>query len=293
MPKSFALVLLLALLWGSSYPLTKIAVETIPPITVTALRALLGGLLLAAFLDARGRRELWRMSTGSTVFVTQGALNCVIPWILVSWAARTIDAGLLTILNSLSPIFIFLITWAVTRHEPATARKFTGVALGIGGVVAIIGVSALGGLGKHTLAELACVAGSLSYAVAAIAGRRFRDVSPLVPAAGATLTAALVLVPLALVVDRPWALEPSVRSMAGVAGLAVIATGAAFVVYFRLLATVGSIATSAQAYLRILVGVGLGMAFLGETPSTGMLIGLPLVVAGVIAMTAPARALKR
>lgn len=289
MPRSFALVLLLAMLWGGSYPLIKLAVETIPPFTVTALRAGLGGLLLLAALNAQGRRDLWRIGTTSSAFVYQGIFNCVAPWILVAWAVRSIDAALATILNSLSPIFIFLITWAVTRHEPATGRKFLGVSLGLAGVTAIIGVNALSGLGSHTMAELACVVGAICYAIAAIIGRRFDKVSPLVPAAGSTLMAAIVMVPLALIIDQPWTLQPSMRSMLAVLGLAVMSTGFAFVVYFQLLATVGSIATSAQAYLRILIGVGLGIVFLGERLSAGMWIGLPLVMAGVIAMVVQPR----
>lgn len=288
MPKSFALVLLLALLWGASFPLIKVAVETIPPLTVTALRALLGGLLLLAALGPAGAKALWATGTRSSVFVSQSLFNCVFPWVLVAWASRSIDSGLATILNSLSPIFIFLLTWAITRHEPATRRKFVGVTLGLAGVVAIVGMNALSGVGKHTLAELACVAGSFCYAVAAILGRRFDKVPPLVPAAGSALMAAVFMVPIALVVDQPWTLRPSLSSMACVLALAVFSTGFAFVVYFRLLSTVGSIATSSQAYLRILIGVGLGIVFLGEKLSTSVMIGLPLVVAGVVAMTMPA-----
>ena len=242
----------------------------------------IAAILTEAGLDGRIipdiKKEMWR----------KAVFNCVIPWSLVAWASRTIDAGLATILNSLSPIFIFLITWGISRHEPATARKFTGVMLGLAGVVAIIGMHALAGLGGHTVAEMACVAGSLSYAIAGVIGRRYDRLPSLVPAAGAALMGAAILVPIALVVEG-WPAGASARSMLAVAGLAVFSTGAAFVVYFRLLATIGSIATASQAYLRILVGVGLSVAFLGETPTAAMVIGMALVVAGVVAMTLPPR----
>jgi drug/metabolite transporter (DMT)-like permease len=286
-----ALVFLLALLWGSSYPQIKVAVETIPPLTVAASRSLIAGLLLLAFLGPKGARQLWKSATGSSQLFIQAVFNCILPWMLLAWAVRSIDAGLATILNSLSPIFIFLMTWGITKHEPATPRKFLGVALGLAGVLAIVGVNALSGIGKHTLAELACVAGAFCYGIAAIVGRRFDAVSPLVPAAGSTLWAAAVMVPIALVVDEPWALRPSVESMLCMATLGVFSTGFAFVVYFRLIATVGSIAMSSQAYLRIVVGVGLGMIFLDERLSVGAIVGLPLVLAGVVAMTMPPRRL--
>ena len=286
--RSFALVLLLAFLWGGSYPLLKVAVESIPPMTVVAIRSLLGGLILLAALGPRVKL-FTAVASGTSLrsLVIQSAFNCIIPWILITTAVRQIDAGLATILNSLSPIFIFLITAFITRHEPVTARKGLGVALGISGVLAIVGLDALSGLGTKTAAELACVAGSLSYAIAGVRGVRFAKVTPLVPAAGTTLIAALVMIPLALALEHPWTVEPTLRSILAVAASAVFSTGLAMVVYFKLLSTVGSIAMSSQAYLRILVGVGLGIVFLGETPTFSMWVGLCLVVAGVVAMTLP------
>lgn len=288
--RSFALVLLLALLWGGSYPLLKVAVETLPPLTVVAIRSLVGALILVAALGPRVKL-LGEVGSGASMraLAVQSAFNCVIPWILIAWAMPSLDAGLAAILNSLSPIFIFLLTAFVTRHEPVTRRKFVGVVLGLAGVVTIVGMDALAGVGAKTLAELACVAGAFSYAVAGVIGVRFARVTPLVPAAGTTLIAAAVLLPLALVVERPWTLVPSTPSILAVLAAGVLSTGLAMVIYFRLLATVGSIAMSSQAYLRILVGVGLGMAFLGETPTPHALVGLGLVVAGVVAMTWPAR----
>jgi drug/metabolite transporter (DMT)-like permease len=164
------------------------------------------------------------------------------------------------------------------------------VALGIAGVVIIVGIDALSGAGTRIAAELACIAGAFSYAVAAVIGVRFAKVSPLVPAAGSTLAAAVAITPIALIVEHPWTLAPSGASLAAVAAGAVLSTALAQVIYFRLLATIGSIAMSSQAYLRIVVGVALSMVFLGEMPKPQAWAGLALVVAGVVAMTLPKRA---
>lgn len=288
--KSIALVGLLALLWGGSYPLLKLAVETLPPLTAVALRALLGGLFLLALLgrNAGQLRDAMREAPGAMVI--QSAFNCVIPWILVAEAMRVIDSGLAAILNSLSPIFIFLITVFVTRHEAVSARKGLGVALGIAGVLVIVGIDAMRGLGAHTWAELACIGGSLAYAISAVIGVRYKAVSALVPAAGSTLLASVVMIPLALVVEHPWTAQPSTTSIVAILASAVLSTGLAMAIYFRLLATVGSIAMSSQAYLRIGVGVMLGVVFLGESPAPQVWAGLVLVVLGVIAMTWPGKA---
>ena len=289
--RALLLIALLALLWGSGFSLIKLTVETIPPLTMAAIRGLGGGLLLM-LLMGREAPALWRSRIPFRTYLAQALFNCVIPWSLVAWASRTIDSSLATVLNSLSPIFAFLLTWGITRHEAVSARKFAGVVTGLAGVLTIIGVDALTGLGEHTVAEIACVAGSLSYAMAAILGRRFDKLSPLVPSAGSTLVASMVLIPLALLYERPWELQPSMRSVLALGGLIVFSTVTAFIVYFKLLSMVGSVATTSQAYLRIIVGVGIGVVFLGEKLSASLVAGVILVVAGVIAMTLPKKRIR-
>jgi drug/metabolite transporter (DMT)-like permease len=283
--RAIALILLLACLWGSGYALTKIAVETLPPLTVSAMRALGGGFVLVLLLGPR-LKLLRSGGVAPHVYLIQALFNCIAPWILVAWASRTIDSGLATILNSLSPIFIFAIMCAIGRQGPAAGRKLAGVSLGFSGVLAIIGMNALSGLGGHTAAELACVLGSLCYAIAGVMGRRFSGIPPMVPAAGATLMSALVLIPLALAVDG-FPSDASGRSLIAASALALFSTGLAFVVYFHLIATIGPIAMSSQAYLRIVLGVGIGVAFLDETLTPGITIGTVLIVAGIVAMTLP------
>ncbi len=102
--------------------------------------------------------------------------------------------------------------------------------------------------------------------------------------------AAVVLLPLAALAEQPWSVAPSPRSLVAVLTLAIFSTGAALIIYFRLLATIGSIAIASQAYLRILIGVTLGVTFLDEQLDTSRIAGLVLVVGGVVAMTLPAPA---
>lgn len=283
-----ALLLALATLWGASYTFIKIGVATIPPITLIAARTLIAGLLLLVIMRWRGVRlpsdaATWRR------FLFQACLNSVIPFTLIAWSERTLDAGLATILNSTGPIFTFLLTVAITRHEALTTRKLIGVLAGLAGVCLIIGVQALGGLGEQLVAQLAIVAATICYAGAAIFGRGFKGLDPMVPAAGSMLSGAAILIPLSLVVDRPWTLAPSASSIWALSGLAVFSTALAFVIYFRLIQTLGSVGTTAQAYLRVPIGVALGVLFLGETLTSTAWIGLGCVVIGVAAMTIPAR----
>ena len=284
-----ALLALLATLWGASYTFIKLGVATIPPITLIAARTLIAGLLLLIIMRGRGL-SLPRDAASWRRFLFQACLNSVIPFTLIAWAERSLDAGLATILNSTAPVYTFLLTFAVTGHEPASLRKLFGVLAGLAGTCLIVGVQALGGLGEQFVAQIAVVVATICYAGAAIFSRGFKGLDPMAPAAGSLLCGAAILVPLSLAIDRPWTLAPSASSMLALLALAVFSTALAFVIYFRLIQTLGPIGTTSQAYLRVPIGVAIGVLFLGETLTPTAWIGLGCVVIGVAAMTIPARA---
>jgi len=259
-----------------------------PPITLIAARTAIAGVLLVAIMHWRGIKLPGDAVTWRRVLF-QACLNSVIPWTLIAWGERFLEAGLATILNSTSPVFTFLLTAAITRHEALTGRKLFGLLAGILGICLIVGVQALSGLGEQLAAQVATVLATICYAGAAIFSRGFKGLDPMAPAAGSLLAGAAILIPLSLVVDRPWTLAPSMNSLLALLGLAVFSTAAAFVIYFRLIQTLGSVGTTAQAYLRVPMGVALSVVLLGESLTSTAWIGLACVVAGVAAMTIPAR----
>ena len=288
MNMELALLLALATLWGASYTFIKIGVATIPPVTLIAARTLIAGAILLVVIQWRGLR-LPRDATTWLRFMFQACLNSVIPFTLIAWAEQTVDAGLATILNSTSPIFTFLLAAVIVRHEAVTARKLFGVIAGMAGICLIVGVQAFDGIGREFLAQLAIIAATVCYAGAAIFGRGFKGLAPIMPAAGSMICGAAILIPASLAFDRPWELSPSADSVFALLGLAVASTALAFVIYFRLLQTLGSVRTTAQAYLRVPIGVAIGVLFLGEALSSTAWAGLACVIAGVAAMTIPAR----
>jgi drug/metabolite transporter (DMT)-like permease len=282
-----ALLFVLATLWGASYTFIKIGIATIPPITLIAARTSIAGGFLLGIMRWRGVQmprdaAIWRR------LLFQACLNSVIPWTMIAWGERSLDAGVATILNSTSPIFTFFLTLAVTRHEVLTFRKLLGVVAGMAGICLIVGVEALAGLGEQLVAQIVMVLAAICYAGAAIFSRSFKGLDPMVPAAGSLVCGAAVLVPLSVVVDRPWMLMPSTSSALALLGLAIFSTAFAFVIYFRLIQTLGSVGTTAQAYLRVPIGVALGVLFIGERLTVTGWLGLGCVVIGVAAMTIPA-----
>lgn len=283
---SLDLILLLTLstLWGASYTFIRIGVTTIPPLTFIAGRTLIAGSLLLLWMAAK-RIAMPRDPAVWRRFLVQALLNSVIPFTLIAWAERSVEAGLATILNSASPVMAFLGTWLITRHEKVTPRKLFGAVIGIIGIGLIVGVNALEGLGRQIIPQLAIIAATVCYAAAAIYGRSFKGLSPAAPAAGSLVVGAFLLVPFSLAVDRPWTLHPSLQSLLALLALAVFSTAMAFVIYFRLVQTLGSVGTTAQAYLRVPVGVAISVVFLGESLSRSAWLGLVCVVAGVVAIT--------
>lgn len=286
--KELALLLALSTLWGASYSFIKIGVETIPPVTLIAARTCIAGALLLAVIRWRGLRLPKDITTWRR-FLFQACLNSVVPFTLIAWAEQTTDAALATILNSTSPIFAFLLTALVTRHEAVTGRKLFGVGAGVVGICLIVGLQAFAGLGRELSAQLAIVAATVCYAGAAIFGKTFKGLDPIMPAAGSLICGAAVLIPVGLVAERPWTLAPSMQSILALLALAAFSTALAFVIYFRLVQTVGSVGTTAQAYLRVPIGVAISVMFLGESVSATGLVGLLCVIAGVAAMTIPSR----
>jgi drug/metabolite transporter (DMT)-like permease len=278
------LLLLLATLWGASYTFIKLGVASIPPVTFIAARTTIAAVLLLAVLRWRGVRMpadvvLWRR------FLFQACLNSVIPFTLIAWAEQSVDAGLATILNSSAPIFAFILTICLAHQQSATGRQLFGVISGLIGICLIVGVQALSGIGRELTAELAIIAATVCYAGAAIFGRSFQELDTMLPAAGSLLCGAIVLIPISVVVDHPWTLVPSGRSILGLLCLSIFSTALAFTIYFRLIRTLGSVGVTSQAYLRVPIGVAIGIVFLGEKLTPATLLGLVCVIVGVAAMT--------
>jgi len=270
---NLGMLLLLATLWASAFILIKIAVVEVPPLTLIASRTLIASIILLGVMAFRGIKlprdpDVWRR------FMIQASLNSVVPFALIAWAESHVDAGLAVILGSNAPIL----------------RQGIGIMIGLAGICLVIGVNALGGLGKDVVAQLALVLATVAFGAAVLFGRNFNGLDSIVPAAGSLLCGACVLVPTSLIVDHPWTLTPSTNTIIALLVLAVFSTAGAFVIYFHLIRTLGPVGTTAQAYLRVPIGVLLSVVFLGETVSPTVGVGLVCVVAGIALMTIQRRA---
>ena len=279
-PLEIGLLLLLGVLWGMPYALNKIALATIPPITMTAVRVALAAAALWILVFVGGYRWPARHGIAARLFV-QGLIGCVIPYTLIAFGQQSVGSALASILNATGPLFICLIGLVASGSEAPTLRRLGGVAIGLGGVVVITGVGAFAGIGHAGLGEASILVATLSSALAAIHARRFVAVAPEIVAAGTLTSSAVVLIPLAFVFDSPLEVAPSVPAVAALLANALLGTACGFVVYFRLIRTLGSVGTTSVGYLRPGVGVLIGCSFLGERLTWPVACGLVLILLGV------------
>jgi drug/metabolite transporter (DMT)-like permease len=273
-------VLLLGFLWGSPYALTKISLQTIEPITLVAARVSLAAVTLWLIVVLRGYEMPKEHRLIGPLFI-QGIISCVIPYTLIAFGQQTVESGLTAILNSTTPLFVGVIGLFMVRREPMTFPRIFGATIGFGGVIAIAGASALLGLGHNGLGQAAIVIATMSSAFSVIHGRRFDAVAPEVVAAGMLTSAAIVLVPMACFFEAPWHALPSIPSLLALLINAVVSTALGFVIYFRLINTVGSMATASVGYLKPAVGVLIGCLVFGEPFTLVMALGLSAILLGV------------
>ena len=277
----YARLLLLAAIWGGAFIFLRVAAPVMGPVWTPEVRVLLGGLAVLAWLRFAGQdADLWRHRRA---YLVVGTVNIAIPFALFSYAAMHAPAGLLSIVNSTAPIFG--LAWSAGfGDERITWRKSAGLVLGIAGVALIARPGSAPADPQLDWAIIAVLGATCSYGVTGVLIKRFaRDVAPRAMAAGNQLAAALVLLPL-LPLLPPLAM-PSALVIANLLALALLASGVAFLLYFRLIADIGMTRALTVTYLLPLFGVLWGWLFLGETLPAVAFAGGALILAGTLLVT--------
>lgn len=281
---AWGMLLTLSVLWGGSFLFNRVAVAEIPTLDVVLARVAIAAiaLLLVARLTGvampRDRRSWFD-------YLVMGILNNIIPFVLIVWGQRTIGAGLASILNATTPIFGVLIAHLLTTDDKATPLKAAGIAVAFVGVAVLVGIDALGGLGDHLLAELACLGAAVSYGFSGLWSRRFRGRPPITTAAGQLVSSSLLLTPAVLLLDPPWThAAPSTMAIAAVLALAFLSTAAAYILFFRLTTLVGPTNTMLVTFLIPPSAILLGFVFLHERLAPQHLAGVALIGLGLAAI---------
>lgn len=279
------MLLSLALLWGGSFFFIGVAVRGVPPFTLVFLRLAIAAMVLHGVVHVTGD-TLPRNLRQWMPFFALGLVMCALPFCLITWGQTRISSGLASILNATTPLFTLVAAHFLTTDERLTRARLVAVSLGLTGIAVMIGPDALRAAGAQVLAQFAVLGAAFSYAIAGVSGRRLQSGASLGALAMATMAltcAALLVLPLALWVDRPWqAPVPPASALAAVGCLAVVSTAIAYILYFRLLATAGAVNITLVTFLVPVISIFLGTAFLGERLGASHFAGMALIATGLM-----------
>jgi len=275
------LLLTLSVLWGGSFLFAKIALAEVPPLTLVLLRVVIAAAALHLLVRAAGLSmavgwPLWAACFGMAL------LNNVIPFSLIFWGQQWIGAGLAAILNATTPLFTVLVAHALAADEKVSGAGLAGVMIGLAGVVLMIGPDALGGFSASLAGQIACIGAAMSYAFAGVFGCRFKGLPPMVSACGQVSASSVMMLPVALVLDKALALPlPSARAILAILALALVSTALAYIIFFRILKSAGATNLALVTFLIRVSAIVLGVVVLGEALLLRHLIGMAAIGVGL------------
>ena len=274
------LLLVLAIIWSSSFMFIKVAVSTFTPLTLTCARIALGAIVLAAYSFFKGDalptdRETWLAAC------IVGLLGNVLPFTLIHWGEQFVDSSLTAILMGVMPVAVALMAHFATESDPLTRRRAFGIAIGFTGLIVLVGLEALGGLGAAIIAQVAIMCAALSYSVTTIFVRRVAHLTGRPMAVATVICGAAIMLPVALVFEEPLSLAPNWQSVGSLVMLGVFSTGIATLMYFRLINTLGATTFAQINYLIPVMGVGWGALILHEQVGIREAVALAMILVGV------------
>ncbi len=274
------LLLLLALIWSTSFLLIKIGVESIAPFTLTAGRLCIAAAIFWAFLLYKGEGiPLHRNAI--MLYVVVGVMGNSLPFVLISWGETQISSSLTAILMGIMPISTFVLAHWFISSEPMTRRKFAGVCCGFIGLVVLVGLSSLHQFGGQLSGQMSVIGGALCYSVATIYVRAQPSFEGYKMAAGMNTVAAFISLALAFLVEDPSALEPTNEGIWALIMLAIFPTAMASLLYFRMIKNLGATTFAQINYIIPILGGLWGVLLLGETLAWNVFIAMAFVLFGI------------
>ena len=289
----WARLLSLALLWGGAYFLTRIALTEVPPLTIVFARVGIAALTLwAAMVVLRVPLPLDARVWG--VMAVLGLINNAAPFALIAWGQQFVGTAVAAIVNGVTPLFTLVIAHFVLPGERLTARRVAGLLLGLAGVAVLVGPDALAGLGQSTIGTLALLGGALLYGFAIVYARLHSGLHPALLSAGQMTIATLMIAPLAIGLDRPWTLSPSLPALGAMALLGIASSGLGYLLYFRLIRDVGASNASLVTLMNPIFAALLAALILAEWPGPNAWAGFALIATGLLVVDGRVlRALRR
>jgi drug/metabolite transporter (DMT)-like permease len=280
-------LIVLSILWGGTFFAVAIALRAWPPLTLVLARVALAAAILIPIVFALGQRlphhaRVW------CDFVVMAILNNMIPFALIFYGQTVVASGIASVINAATPLMTLLVARAIAG-EPIAGHKLSGVVIGLAGVANLMAPSVMdlmqtrSGDAALALGMLACLGATLSYGVAGLWGRRFKDVPPIVSATSQLVCSTLLLAPVVFLVDRPWLLPaPATETLVAIVSLAVLSTALAYILFFDIMAKAGADNVMLVTLLIPASAIALGVSVLGERLAAHQIIGALVITASLL-----------
>ena len=283
--KNMLLWITLALIWSSSYLAIKVGILSIPPLTLVAIRMIIGTSVLLVVL------RLWSLTLPTdlqswVILLVSGLMGNIVPFSLISYGEIHIDSGLAALLMGIAPVVTVLLAPLIHPDEGLSPKIIAGITIGFLGLIVLIGPDALHGLGKHVTGQLAVFGAALCYAFTTLFARKYAKLPALVMATGSMLIGTGIIVVTAFIAEAP--LQDGLildRSMLAAIYLGLFPTALATLIYFYLVPKIGAARMSQVNFVVPVVGALIGVIFLHEAISPNMIVALLLILFAVFLVT--------
>lgn len=276
----YALLIVLASMFGASFMMTKIAVVDVPPATIALTRIAIGGVMLF-FIMLMYSQTLRSLLPHWKMIALAGFFGTALPFFLISWGQEKVDAGLTAILMAIMPLFTLVLAHFFTNDEKLNVFKIIGFCLGLLGVAVLIGFDKLASFGEETIRSYAIMLAACSYAVHAILSKFLTDLPRYAVSSAVLLVSILFLLPIVLYLDTPWTLDISARSWWMLILLGILPTGLGMLMLFAIIERQGASFLSQINFLVPVFGVLWAIALINETLPPNALVALLIILAGV------------
>ncbi len=291
-PAQLVQLLVLGLLWGSSYLFIKVAVDGIDPVTLVAGRLAIGSLFLYTMMRARGLR----LSRDRTIWghiLAMSLFGIIAPQILIAWSEQHVTSGVASILNATTPFFTLIFAAGVFQTERFSSAKAIGLVVGFAGIAVLTGNGILKIASVSSQGEIALILSSVGYGVAFAYARRFLKGDPLVLASGQMMLSAVLILPGVFLFGHPGEMHLTATRLVSWIALGTFSSGVAYILYYKLIAEIGATSASFGTYLIPIVGIFWGWLLLSEPVGLRTIIGVAMILAGLGIATGIRRRLPR
>jgi len=279
--KGFAMLIILALMWGSSFTFIKVALGSFGPVTIAGGRITLAAIILCSIAWIR-REQIPRVRSTWIGLFWLAILGNAAPFFLIGWGEHNVDSGMTAVLMSTIPLSVPIMAHFFTDDEKLSRYMVAGVIIGFTGLLVLVGPSALQGLGSDLISQGAIVSAALCYGGASIVARKLSHVPFMVVAAGSMTIATVIMLPASLIFEQPWTIAtPQVMEIVAIIYLGMFPTALANILLLQVINSSGVSFLALNNYLVPVFGVGIAALTLGERVPPEMLSALGIIFVGI------------